>query len=88
MSYPHQWVGRYLTQWKVFILGAKYQTPVKTFTESDLTSGITVTTRKSRRDQYNGIKGVFADPDNLYQMRRFPKLSFNISKRGSKQREL
>ena len=57
---------------KFFILGAKYQTPVKTFTESDLTSGITVTTRKSRRDQYNGIKGVFADPDNLYQPTDFP----------------
>ncbi len=57
---------------KFFILGAKYQTPVKTFTEADLTSGITVTTRKSRRDQYNGIKGVFADPDNLYQPTDFP----------------
>ena len=57
---------------KFFIIGAEYKTPVKTFTESDLTSGITVTTRKSRRDQYNGIKGVFADPDNLYQPTDFP----------------
>lgn len=57
---------------KFFIIGAEYKTPVKTFTEADLTSGITVTTRKSRRDQYNGIKGVFADPDNLYQPTDFP----------------
>ena len=42
------------------IKAAKYVSPSMTITEADLIGNLTVSTRKSKRDNFNSIKGIFA----------------------------
>lgn len=48
--------------WK--ILSAQYYAPVYTFTENDLISTISVTTKKSKKDRFNRVRGTYTSPVN------------------------
>jgi hypothetical protein len=53
----------------------EYSTPAVTLGDDDLRDVISVTTRNSRRDSFNSIKGVFADPTQSYQPTDFPSIT-------------
>lgn len=57
---------------KWFIRAGAYRTPTVTLDENDLRAGITVTTKASRRDSVNRVKGTFVGPENQYQPADFP----------------
>lgn len=52
-------------QWRM--KPAYYTSPVLTLNEDDLRSAISVSTRHSRRDNFNTVKGTFRGPDTNYQ---------------------
>tara|TARA_B100000963_G_scaffold103207_1_gene89354 strand:- start:1600 stop:4746 length:3147 start_codon:yes stop_codon:yes gene_type:complete len=52
----------------------EYLTPAVTLGEGDLRDRLSVTTRNSRRDSFNSIKGVFSDPKEKYQPTDFPSI--------------
>lgn len=54
------------------IIGAEYRTPTITLDEDDIISDIQVITKNPSRDLYNGVKGVFPSPDDLYQAVEYP----------------
>lgn len=56
------------------ILAGAYYTPTLTFDEDDLRSGFTVQTLVSRRENFNGVKGVFVSSDNAYISTDFPSI--------------
>ncbi len=49
--------------------------PTISFNEDDLDGSLTSQFRRSFRDIYNGVKGVFINPDDLYQPTDFPPIS-------------
>jgi hypothetical protein len=49
-----------------------WRQPVMTLTDDDLRGPIKVTPLVSRRELFNGIKGIYAGPDNLWQPDDFP----------------
>jgi hypothetical protein len=51
---------------------AKYTTPTITLTEDDLRGPISLQTRRSRRDNYNAVKGVFAPATTNYIPADYP----------------
>ena len=53
----------------------EYLTPAVTLGDDDLRGNISVTTRNSRRDSFNAVKGVFADPNQKYQPTDFPPIT-------------
>jgi len=53
---------------------AYYTSPVLDLNEDDLRSGIAVTTRHSRRDNFNVVKGTFRGPESDYQPSDFPQV--------------
>lgn len=53
---------------------AYYTDPVLDLNEDDLRSGISVTTRHSRRDNFNVVKGTFRGPESDYQPSDFPQV--------------
>ncbi len=53
---------------------AYYTSPVLDLNEDDLRSGIAVTTRHSRRDNFNIVKGTFRGPESDYQPSDFPQV--------------
>ena len=57
-------------QWNLYV-GA-YATPSITLTEDDLDGGMKVTTQVSRRELFNRARGVYVDPNNMYQPTDFP----------------
>ena len=50
-------------------------TPVKTLTEDDLRSPISVATRHSRRDNFNAVRGTFRGPSTNYQFTDYPTVT-------------
>jgi len=58
--------GLYAGAWRV---------PTESFSENDLRGAIKVTSRVSRRDLFNGVKGVHASPANGYQPADFPAVT-------------
>ena len=54
------------------IHASKYYTPTISFDESDITGAITIQTKQSRRDLYNGVKGVFNSADDNYVAADYP----------------
>lgn len=54
------------------IHASKYYAPTMSFDESDFTGDITIQTRQSRRDLYNGVKGVFNSKDDNYITTDYP----------------
>ena len=57
---------------KWYISAGAYQTPVLTLDENDLRGMIKTTTRRSRRDIFNAVKGKFISPANKWQPVDFP----------------
>ena len=49
--------------------------PVKTLTEDDLRSPISVATRHSRRDNFNAVRGTFRGPSTNYQFTDYPTVT-------------
>ena len=59
--------------WKLY--AGAYRTPSLTLTEDDLKGPIQVSTRLSRRDTFNGVKGLYISEDNKWQPADFPTVS-------------
>lgn len=62
------------SQGKWRILAGAYYTPTLTFNEGDLRSGIRVQTLVSRRENFNGVKGVFSSEQDNYIVTDFPQI--------------
>jgi len=60
-------------QWS--LRAGAYVTPTVTLDESDLASGLTVTTAISARDSFNAIKGQFISPASDYQATDYPAIT-------------
>lgn len=59
---------------KWFIYGGAYEAPTVTLDEGDLAGAIRVQSLVSRRENANGVKGVFTDPNSHWQVTDFPAL--------------
>jgi hypothetical protein len=59
--------------WSIF--AGAYTAPTITLTEADLRGPIRVSSRLSRRDLANGVKGTFVSPDNKWQASDFPPVT-------------
>lgn len=57
-------------KWKCW--PAKYREPELELTESDVVSDLRVTTRISRKDNFNAVKGTFVSPNSNYEEADFP----------------
>lgn len=57
---------------KYYIDGAEYKTPTVTFTEADCISDIQTQTRQSRRNIFNGVKGIFISEEKNYKVMDYP----------------
>jgi hypothetical protein len=62
----------YFSNGKFHLKVAKYITPTMTLTEDDLRGAISVQTKRSRRDNFNGVKGVFAPVQTKYVPADYP----------------
>ena len=62
-------------QGKWRLLAGKYVAPTVTLNEDDLRSPLSISTRHSRRDNFNGVRGVFKGPASNYQMTDYPLVS-------------
>ena len=61
---------------------AYYTTPVINLTDDDLRSGFSVSTRHSRRDNFNVVKGTYRGPETSYQITDYPQVT-NVTQAGS-----
>jgi len=59
---------------KWVIRAGAYQTPTITFTEDDFRGSMSVQTKLSRREIFNGVKGVYVSEDNQWQPADFPQI--------------
>lgn len=59
-------------QGKWRLKAGEYTTPVLNLDENDLRSPLSVSTRHSRRDNFNGVRGVFKGPASNYQPTDYP----------------
>lgn len=68
--------------WKLFV--AAYRSPSITLDEDNIRGPLNITTRISRKDNFNGIKGTFINPSINYQEDDFPavKNSYYASQDG------
>jgi hypothetical protein len=53
----------------------EYTTPVLTLDEDDLRSNLQISTRHSRRDNFNTVTGTFSGPSTSYQPTDFPQVT-------------
>lgn len=60
------------SQGKWRMKAAKYVTPTVTLGENDLRSGISLSTRHSRRSNFNTVKGKFKGPESNWQEADYP----------------
>lgn len=65
------WYGQ--GQWRM--RAATYTAPTITFDEDDFRSSITVSTRHSRRDNFNTVKGTFKGEETEWQVTDYPQVS-------------
>jgi len=63
------------SQGKWRMKAAKYTTPTITLDEDDLRSGLNLSTRHSRRTNFNTVKGKFKGPTTDYQEADYPEVS-------------
>lgn len=59
-------------EWQLKV--GEYTTPVKTFTLDDFRSGINLTTKHSRRDNFNIVRGTFIDADQDWVRADYPEI--------------
>lgn len=57
---------------KFVMIPAKFTEPTLEFDEDDLRSGLQVSPKTGRRDRFNTVKGVIADPSNEWQPTDYP----------------
>jgi hypothetical protein len=60
-------------QWRM--KAAKYVTPTITLDEDDLRSGVNLSTRHSRRNNFNTVKGKFKGPESTWQEADYPTVT-------------
>lgn len=60
------------------ILAGAYYTPTLSFNEDDLRGGFRVQSLVSRRESFNGVKGVFLSPKNNYVVSDFPAITSSV----------
>lgn len=60
---------------KFTIKVAEYEAPTLTLDEDDLVDKISLQTKRSKRDNYNAIKGIFSPPDTNYVPTDYPVLT-------------
>lgn len=65
----------YYTGGKWTIKVAAYSAPVMTLTNDDLRGSVEIQTRQSRRDNFNGVKGIFISPDGNWQPTDYPAVT-------------
>lgn len=63
----------WFSQGKWRVKAAAWKTPVDTFDENDLRSGLSVTTRNSRRDNFNIVGGKFRGEESLWVESEYPE---------------
>lgn len=63
------------SQGKWRMKAAKYITPTVTLDENDLRSGISLSTRHSRRSNFNTVKGKFKGPESDWQEADYPAVT-------------
>lgn len=66
------------SQGKWRMKAAKYVTPTVTLNESDLRSGINLSTRHSRRANFNTVKGTFKGPESDWQEADYPSITSSV----------
>ena len=64
------WYGQ--GKWRM--RAAAYQAPVLTLDEDDLRSSVNVSTRHSRRDNFNSVKGTFSGDETDWQPADYPEV--------------
>lgn len=83
-SSPNQIISDLLTsmgglfwysQGKWRMKAAKYVTPTVTLDENDLRSGISLSTRHSRRNNFNKVKGTFRGSESDWQVADYPAVT-------------
>jgi hypothetical protein len=57
-------------EWR--LRAGKYTAPTISLDEDDLRSSLNVSTRHSRRDNFNGVRGIFKGPKSNYQPTDYP----------------
>jgi len=57
------------------VKAAKWTAPVLDLNEDDLRSGLTLSTRHSRRDNFNSVKGTFRGSESNWQVTDFPPVT-------------
>ena len=65
------------TNGKFGIKAAKYVAPSVTLTNDDLRGAISVQTKRSRRDNFNGVKGTFVPAETNYVVTDYPAFTSN-----------
>ena len=55
-----------------------WDAPTLSFDENDLVGPVEVTTRLSRRDQINGVGGIFRGPESNYQQTDYPAVKSTV----------
>ena len=63
------------SQGKWRMKAAKYVTPTITLDENDLRSGVNLSTRHSRRNNFNTVKGKFKGPESVWQEADYPTVT-------------
>jgi len=63
-------------KWK--ILSGQYYTPVYAFNINDLASQISVSTKKSKKDRFNRVKGTFTSPVNNNNQSDYPHVKNSL----------
>lgn len=59
-------------QGKIRIIAGAYSAPVATLTANELRGPIKIRPRPSRRELFNGVRGVYVSPENKWEMTDFP----------------
>lgn len=57
-----------------FMFASAYKTPTVTLDESVVTGSMSIQTRKSRRELFNAVKGIFSSEDDNYVLTDYPAI--------------
>lgn len=68
----------FYTNGKFVIKAGAYESPTISLDESNILGSITATTKPSVRDGYNGVKGLYAEPNLLWQPLEYPVLKSSL----------
>lgn len=57
------------------IRAAAYEPPTEVFSEGDFIEGIKIQAKRSRRDLFNAVRGIYIAPENVWQSADFPPVT-------------